>query len=82
MSAGWHFKRSDDRLAPWFSTGVDGARQSSRADHANRCSLHHIDHSPSTQKASGTLRLDQDAERRAAIGRAQPQPSAINRHRR
>lgn len=82
MSADGHFDRSADHFARWFSTGIDDARRSPGAEHANRSSLDVIAHSQSMQQASSTLGLGLDAERGAAIDRGQPQPPDINRHRR
>ena len=82
MSAGRQLDRSADDHLHWFATGVDVVRRTSRAAPADRYSFGHIARSPSMQKAFAPLGPGHDAKSQAAIGRAQPRPSAINRHRR
>lgn len=80
MSACWLFNRSADHLARWFSTGVDGARRSSRAEYANHRSLDDIAPGLSINAASTTLVVGDDTEQPAAISYVPAHRSAINRH--
>ena len=82
MSAGWQFNRSDEHLARRFSTVVDGVRRLSRAERADHYSIENNAHGLRKQMASAMLGLGHEAWQRANIGRAQAQPSDINRHRR
>lgn len=80
MSASGYYCRSADPNARWFSTGVDGSRPSSRAEHANPSSIDDIARSPTFQTACPTPGPGRDAEQPAAERRARPQSAVINRH--